>query len=128
MKHANTTIVRSKFGLSRHVPFMPGEDPRERHRRRHANALKNRATIEAWCEFRGVSLRVARSNHPETSAPEGWKWDFRVPGKFAQWRPFVGKLSYKTNLQDPVMHVVKVYDFEQLLTALEHWLADLVMP
>lgn len=113
--------IYSKFGQGRLCHFIPGETPRERHRRRHAAALATAEMVRKWCEYRGVEFRLTKCNHAEVSTPEGWKWDFRMPGKFAQWRPFVGKLSMKTQLVGGDLHHVKVYDTEQLLILLEWW-------
>lgn len=118
---AKEVPVRSAFGISADCPFRPDETPQERHARRHASAMRRLADVRAWCEYRGVEFRVAGSNHPETTVAEGWKWDFRVPDKFAQWRPFVGKLSLKRNLRGQLFQM-KVYGVDQLLVALEWWL------
>ena len=115
------SAIRSKCGMSLLVPYIYGENPRERHRRRHNAALAARSTIESWCEFRCVELTVTGSNHPETCSPEGWKWDFRLPNKFAQWRPFAGNLALKKDLHGS-LYVIKLYDHEQLLNILEWWI------
>jgi hypothetical protein len=87
--------------------------------------MAHRGIVEAWCESRGVTLRVVASRrqngNPDPTCPDGWKWDFRMPGKFAQWRPFAGRLHYKTELMGGVEYVVKVHDYEQLLAELEVW-------
>lgn len=113
--------IKSKFSIARLCPFIPGEDPRARHRRRHYLALANVETVRTWCEYRGIQFSIAKSNHPDVSTPEGWKWDFRLPNKFAQWRPFAGKLSMKMHLTEGALHSIKVYDTEQLLIVLEEW-------
>lgn len=53
-----------------------------------------------------------------------WTWDFRVPNKFAQWHPYIGKLTAKTELMGNVVHHVKVHDHEQLLRMLDWWLSE----
>jgi hypothetical protein len=117
-------LILSKCGLSRLVPFIRGETPKERHRRRHASALAHRRQLETWCEYRGIAVRVASAGNPDTYVAEGWKWDFRVANKFAQWRPFAGKLTCKTDLRSSEVYGIKVHDYEQLLLVLEWWLNE----
>ena len=107
--------VYRRIGLSQVVPYIRGEDPQERHRRRLRAAESGVRSVQAWCEGRGIACRVT----PGDGYP-AFKWDFRLPDRFAQWRPLVGKLVMKRTYSGDLLHV-KVHDCEQLLRVLEEW-------
>jgi hypothetical protein len=108
------------YGPSRHAPFVKGERPRARHRRRLLAAVAHKGVVEAWCDARGVEAVFMRPNGERCPCEA---WTFRAPDKFAKWTPHLGRLMAKPKLRERVVYRQKVYDWEQLLNALEQWLA-----
>lgn len=114
----DTYVKLASYGLSLHAPFVRGEDADSRHMRRFLSAVENSDKVAAWCESRGVQFSRFR---PHESVPfESWR--FRTPDKFAQWLPHLGRFIAKPVLRERTVYTQKVYDWEQLLNALDLWL------
>lgn len=108
-------IIKLKFNNSTiHHPIQ-GEHYKQRHRRRWKKAMEMREMVEQWCRYRGIQLKIIGGELA------GWRWDFKCPDKFAQWRPFAGHLNLKTQLRSKCLYHLKVHDVVQLLEILERW-------
>ena len=112
------TAIRSSYSQATICRFIKGEETQDRHRRRYEMAAECAKTVEAWCEYRGVGFRLT-----DCDGRPAFKWRFSFPDRFAIWMPWTGKFSCKQSLRGEY-HVVKVYDYEQLLKALEWWLGE----
>lgn len=118
--------------ISRHVPFIPGEDPLERHRRRLVSARANVEIVRKWCEYRGVEFAVHNGNAKHVHAEY---WVFRVrlrrASALARWHPALGRaerIAFFRGRKTKIGHAKgKVYDYEQLLFFLAEWLKETEM-
>jgi len=70
-------------GRSKLVPFIPGERPTQRHRRRLETNLAATPELARWTAEKGLTLRICNQGH---------HWIFERPGFFAEWWPSSAKL------------------------------------
>lgn len=89
------------IGSSRLIPFLPGENAKDRHARRLAENLAARENMEQWCRDRGVCFRVTNRGH---------HWLFTLPlGEVADWWPSSAKLVWNKQFAKGI----HVHDYEQ---------------
>ena len=50
-------------GPSQAVPFIPGEDAKDRHARRLEAALRSAHLLSYWCRARGIDLTIKNDGH-----------------------------------------------------------------
>ncbi len=94
-------------GRSALIPFVPGEGASDRHARRlSVNVAEGRPAVEAWCQARGLRLRVNNGGH---------HWIIDRPGWRAEWWPSSAKLV----IQQKWDRGVHVHDWQQALAIIE---------
>lgn len=87
-------------GPSSIAPYLPGEDPEERHSRRAQEAYLRRDWLSKFCGLHGLTL-IGRG---------GWKvWHIRGPVN-ARWRPRTGEMIISGEESSPI----KCYDVLQV--------------
>src|SRR5690348_4211933 len=101
MRYSDTKSV----GRSDLVPWRAGESHSDRHGRRLNDALRFESVLQAWCDERGVALKVSN---------EGHHWRFMSPKVFAEWWPSSAKLVFDKKYQNGV----HCHDVEQVATLL----------
>lgn len=74
-----------RAGRSKLVPYREDEHASDRHARRLTVNLSYEADVRAWCEARGLALKIGN---------EGHHWTFKRPtdGWVAEWWPSSAKL------------------------------------
>lgn len=106
------------IGHSLLVPWISGETPKDRHRRRAEAAFEREASIQTWCDFRNVSVRFITGARKVT---------FRKDFGYAAWDCSYGWLKYCPDwrLQPNGPTRIKVNDANELLEILGRlWLQE----
>jgi len=86
---------------SRVCPYVPGEDPAARHRRRLLTNVRGEQYLRGWCEGAGIALTISNDGH---------HWRFTLPnGRLVQWWPSSAKLVFG----DDWDHDLHVHDYER---------------
>ena len=108
--------------MSRLNKYDPKEDYKERHQRRYDLSLPGIPAARKWCDVHSVQFKTYWGGGGDLLL-EHWCWDFRTPTKFAQWRPYIGRVNMKRKIVGGTYYQVKVYDYLQLLELLEWWIS-----
>jgi len=111
------TLKAREAGFSRLLPFIPGERPAARHKRRRELALTWVESIQVWCDYRGVEFKVELA---------GNRMMFRrlATRSRATWGFSTGLLNYQTDWLQKGGYT-KVHCPEQLLSVLSRlWLLE----
>lgn len=94
-------------GRSKLVPYIPDEDPKARHARRHAAAADARERLEAFCSERGIEIAIKNDGH---------HWRFVKGQRSADWWPSSAKMVFDQKWERGV-HVHGFAQVERLLVA-----------
>ncbi len=94
------------LGKSEIAPYIHGEDPKQRHRRRKQIAIDNKEVVRQWCRDNLWSMEVNSDDH---------HWIFRKGKLFIEWWPSSAKLV-KNHKYDKGMHC---HDHLKLIEVLE---------
>jgi len=73
------------------IPYIEGEDPRDRHARRLRENLKREGDVRGWARKSGVTMKVHNRGH---------HWRFMKGSKFAEWWPSTAKLVIQGNYKN----------------------------
>lgn len=91
-------------------PYIPGEEPMERHGRRLRTAVDYEALVRVWAVNHGGTLKVNNGNH---------HWQLRIGNLFVEWWPSSGKCVRDQKWHKPV----KLHDAYQLMRQVDKWLS-----
>lgn len=89
-------------GRSKIVPYIPGERPASRHKRRLETNIAIALDLAKWTAEKGVTLRICNAGH---------HWIFERPGLFAEWWPSSAKLVFEHRYQ----HGIHAHDHAQVM-------------
>ena len=97
-------------GRSKKIPFIPGEDSKDRHARRFSLNLKEQKIIHEWAEIHGIILAIKN---------EGHHWIATLsPALIAEWWPSSAKVVFNKDW-DHGIHCHDTGQFKALL--IKYW-------